>query len=452
MIIFWALYVLTLFLILSEAAFLNWHIIPSWTWSRKQQDDPVLPMKAFPEIILLLPVLREQRHLRRALRSLEDLSYPGPKRIVVITTEREIAEKRGEAAGTTVEMVKSLLVTRQGSDPVVFEHMHFPHVVGNKASQLNYALQEIIKNQEMLATTYIGVYDADSRPGKNTLLCLLQLVTREERNGRSWPIALQQPALFLGNFQRVSWYLQMEALFQTRWVFGHEIRTLRASTRFSSHLLAPYAYCVGHGMFIRADFLQRTGGFPEPSEDIPLGHRLAFLGIPIHPLPAYDVCEVAPRVSTLIRQSGFWFCNAPLIWHEYSRIRQFHMPTRKTSTITRLVKGMLDLFSWVHYPLHVFSLFLLLVNGAPLFSAFLSALVCYLDAGVGMVLMLVLFPVLSSLARGTTVPMRLSAKIRFVLCAPLRPLVRGLAPIVACWYLGKTLLLKRENVFPKTSR
>jgi hypothetical protein len=313
-------------------------------------------------------------------------------------------------------------------------------------------LYQIIQSQVNLSTTYIGVYDADSRPANNTLLHLLNIVAQEENGKRPWPIALQQPALFLGNFQDLSWYLQLEALFQTRWVLGQEIRTLRASTRFASHAFAPYAYCVGHGMFIRADFLQQTGGFPEPSEDVPLGHRLTFLGIPIYPLPVYDVCEVAPRIPTLIRQSGFWFYNAPLIWREYRRIRRLNMSTRRTRTAILLMKGMFDLFSWIHYPLHLFSLSFLLFNNGPLFCVFLSALACYLDVGVGMALMLFQFPALSSLACGTTIAICLRTKIWFILCSPLRPLIRGLAPVLACWYFVQTFYLKRVNILPKTTR
>ncbi|MBA2678455.1 MAG: glycosyltransferase [Ktedonobacteraceae bacterium] len=446
----WGIYVLTFLWLIHDACLLNWHILSSWRWSIERHDDASLCLKKAPEVIILLPVLREQRQLQTTLQALEDLPYPGRKRIIVVTTEREIAENNGELGGTTVEITKHILASRQQQPSSLYEHIHYPWVRGNKASQLNYAFREMTKNQEDLSACYIGIYDADSHPAPDTLLRLFELIAREEERGHSWPIAIQQPALFFGNFQRVSWYLQLEALFQTRWVFGHEIRTLRASAR--SSCLVPYAYCVGHGMFIRADFLARTGGFPEPSEDVPLGHRLTFLALPIHPLPVYDVCDVAPRVSALIRQSGFWFCNAPLIWREYARLRTFHVSPRKTRSAILLLKGLLDIFSWVHYPLHLLALSFLLLHGTSFLYALLSLLMCYLDAGVGIVLMLSLFPACSSLACGRVVSLRFGRKAWLVLCSPLRNIVRGVAPFLACWYLIQSLVLKRMNILPKTTR
>lgn len=204
-------------------------------------------------------------------------------------------------------------------------------------------------------------------------------------------------------------------------------------------------------MFIRADFLQETGGFPEPAEDVPLGHRLTFLGIPIHPLPVFDVCDVAPHVSTLIRQSGFWFCNAPLIWREYIHVKRLHLATRRVRSALLLLKGMLDLFSWIHYSLHLISLLFLLFHGIHILYAGVSILAYYLDAGVGMLLMLTLFSTVPS-AGGEMISLRFGAKLWLVLCSPLRNFVRSVAPLLACWYLIQSLLLKRENVLPKTTR
>ena len=452
MVVFWGIYWLTLLYIVRDAVLLNWHLVASWRWSRKHQDSSAPRPKNIPELILLLPVLREQQHVSGALHALGALSYPGRKRIIVVTTAREIAENQGESRGTTIETVETFLAVFPGDETVSYEHLYFRYLVGNKASQLNYALRELSKNQETLFGTYIGVYDADSRPTSDTLLHLLRVLAQEENRNHPWPVALQQPTLYLGNFQEISWYLQLEALFQTRWVFGHELRTLRASTRRLAQYLPPYAYCVGHGMFIRADFLQRTGGFPEPSEDVPLGHRLTFLGIPIHPLPVYDVCEVASRVSTLVRQSGFWCSNALLMWREYQRVKILGLPTKKERTLTLLMKGLGDFFSWMYYPLHLLALCILLCSHVFLGYALLSVLGCYLDTGLGIVLMLSQFPAYSSLACGKAISLPIRTKIWLTICAPLRPLVRGLAPLLACWYVLQIVLLKRVNVLPKTEK
>jgi len=402
----------------------------------------------------MIPVLREQALLAETLRYFGRLPYPGRRQVIVLTTQREIAENGNVSAGTTPELALQLVGQLNTEAPGLYRVIHYPYEVGNKASQLNYALRRLSEDGEFdPARTYIGVYDADSRPAEDTLEHVADLVAGQRDAGREWPVAIQQPSLFLNNFNEVpSWYLQLEALFETRWALGHEIRTMRASTRELPDWRAPYAYCVGHGMFIRQDFLNLTGGFPEPNEDVPMGHRLSLAGIPIHPLPAYDICDVAPSFKGLVVQSGRWFSNAPLIWKEYRRTLSLPLHIRPVRGWTLLVKGLNDTFTWMHYPLHLFALFELLLLGIPASIGLVSLAALYLDAGVGMVIMLVLLPHLQRKARLR--PLRLTAARHFwfVLAAPLRGMVRGLGPLVALYYGLLALRPGTNNVMGKVER
>src|SRR5581483_2278535 len=137
--------------------------------------------------------LREQQQLRTTLQRLGDLPYPGRKRIIVVTTEREVAENNGISCGTTVEISKHIIAELQQQHSSFYGHIHYPQMRGNKASQLNYAFRELLTTtQEDLSACYIGVYDADSHPASDTLLRLWEIIANAETMGRPWPIAIQQ--------------------------------------------------------------------------------------------------------------------------------------------------------------------------------------------------------------------------------------------------------------------
>ncbi len=451
MIILWIIYALTLLYILRDAVVINSNILISRRWSKNEVKKMQLTDISQPNIIILLPVLCEQLVLRSSLEHLVRLPYPGKKQIIVITTEREVKENGGIRAGTTPELAECLAKEFNKIDNQIIRIIHEPFLIGNRSTQLNYALSILEREGEFdLAKTYIAVYDADSRPGKDSLISVGALVAKEELLGRKWPIAIQQPSLFIKNFSKVSWYLKLEGLFETRWALGHEVRTQRATTKKHPDWAAPYAYVVGHGMFIKLEYLTKTGGFPEPCDDVPMGLRLNFAGIPIHPLPTYDLSEVAPNVNQLIKQSGRWFMGSCLIWDEYRKIKQTCQKVRPLRAFTLLLKGIVDIFTWIHYPLHLMALLFLLALGATEKIIVFSIIGYYLDSGIGMVLMLKILSQTSEDVDWKINRIPNLIKLLLVILAPIRGFVRGLAPLIGIkiWFDMKY----RGVSLPKTER
>jgi len=69
-----------------------------------------------------------------------------------------------------------------------------------------------------------------------------------------------------------------------------------------------FTYCIGHGEFLRSDWLLRAR-FPEkpPIDDLPTGIMLGLAGQQIVPLPLMDLCTVPARPADLVRQTANWF-------------------------------------------------------------------------------------------------------------------------------------------------
>jgi Glycosyl transferase family group 2 len=253
------------------------------------------------QIILLLPVLYEQKIIRKTLKYLSRINYNYTKlRIIVITTEKENRHNQNPTAEIVKEMLPQL---NKKMGTTVFAHLHFPKTTGVKSDQLNYAIK-IIRGKEptlLQKNTYIGVYDADSRSNLNTLKILSAKAKIDK-----FPFAYQQPMAYTLNYNSLpnsldGFIMKGFALFQTRYSLGYE------ASLFIKNNNNKMVYCMGHGLFIRADFLLKIGLFPSPIEDTRFGHICSFLKVKVHLLPSLAVTEVTNKISKLIEQTSVWF-------------------------------------------------------------------------------------------------------------------------------------------------
>jgi hypothetical protein len=81
-------------------------------------------------------------------------------------------------------------------------------------------------------------------------------------------------------------------------------------------------YCIGHGLFVRQDYLERLGLFPTPIEDTRLGHIISYLKEDIRLLPVFDVIGVAQGVRESIRQASVWFWGEALFVEDLTIARR----------------------------------------------------------------------------------------------------------------------------------
>ena len=132
--------------------------------------------------------------------------------------------------------------------------IHFPNTTGNMASQLNFALRELLADKSgREKTTYLLCYNADTSPDPNSFRRLFDLLIAERL-----PVAAQLMAIPMLNFrQHSSAYAAGAAIYQSRWALGYEFAMLRQSP---ASLQSHYHYCRGHGMIFRLDYLLGSGG------------------------------------------------------------------------------------------------------------------------------------------------------------------------------------------------
>lgn len=249
-------------------------------------------------------------------------------KIAVITTQRELTERKdNKNKENTIDIVKKLVpLLNQRLSKKLFFHFHYPFLQGGKSDQLNFALKNLELQNPLIfknSTTYIGLYDADSISGLNVLQILAEDAVKHD-----FPLVYQQPVIYLKNYNSLPYSLNgclMKgfALLQTRYSLGYEIPIFLNSKRNIRRKIGKMAYCLGHGLFVRADFLKKLNFFPSPIEDTRFGHILSYLKYEIRLLPSLAVTEVAQKFTWLLRQSSVWFTGESYFLKDYKIAKKF---------------------------------------------------------------------------------------------------------------------------------
>ncbi len=283
------------------------------------------------EFILLLPVLREEKVIKNTLKYLSSFKYKLDKlKVIIITHQKELATdntNKKKKNQNTIDIVKETIPElNRKLKRNVFLHYHYPYSEGIKSDQLNYALKKLTNQNPPIfqnKNTYIGLYDADSISDKNTLMILADNAIKN-----NFPLVYQQPVIYFKNYDFLpntinGLFMKSFALFQTRYSLGYEAPMFLNSSKNIKHPIGKMLYCLGHGLFIRADFLKRIGFFPTPIEDTRLGHILSYLKIDVKLLPSLAVTEVAQKVIHLLKQSSVWFTGESYFYKDYKIASNF---------------------------------------------------------------------------------------------------------------------------------
>ncbi|WP_157872044.1 hypothetical protein [Gloeothece verrucosa] len=370
------------------------------------------------KIILFLPMLGEQENVAPLLAAINALSFSVDRVLVVpITTEREeVTQLQKEKA--VEALVKDLKAGHRGNvflwkhssnfathrlqswakdfltKPQVVEntikqfikrpstkdiieqvikeidfrfpilHIHYPNIHGNKASQMNYALN-VLSEQGRITTpdsTYIGVYDADSRPSRLSLIAL-SIAANKERSA-----AFQQYPVYLQDTDNLDLFMKNEAWLQTARSVCIEIpRQLQINAELTQgkRYGRTFTYCIGHGEFLRADWLLKAG-FPEstPIDDLPTGIMLSLAEQKIVPLPFFDFCSVPNHIFDFIRQSATWFEGQSDYKHPYERAAIYFSSPAKFRHIRGLFEQAMANILWAATgPMRILVLLVTLLTG-----------------------------------------------------------------------------------------
>ncbi|WP_156816639.1 glycosyltransferase family 2 protein [Serratia sp. S4] len=248
----------------------------------------LLLAKKTNRIVILIPVMDECSVIDGTTKYFKQILASYPKSMLVfVTTQKEGDRNKNK----TYKKIQPYL-----SEEVLI--IHYPFTTGNKASQINYAVRRL---NSMLNTddieTYYGVFDADSRPDPRGLNYVSQDVHREE--------IYQMPPVYSTNFNELSLLGKASAIFQTRWMMSHELPALLKNYRKQKPILL--SYCIGHGLFIRRQYLENNP-FPTETvtEDLLFGYKAVLGKVYVKPLPYFDYCSSVPRLAIAVRQSARW--------------------------------------------------------------------------------------------------------------------------------------------------
>jgi len=302
------------------------------------------------KFILLIPVLKEQKIINTTIDYFSKLNYKQESfKIFFISTEKEFEDQKVDEKNT-IEIIKNN--TLYGSD--LIKLLHYPDKKGKMVDQLNFAFDYILKNETDLDKTFIGIYNADSRPNIETLNTVSMLATKN--NGRVY----QQSAVFFDNFNQFKngnnfWtekFLKNNALLQVRWTLVHEIpRLLRQSfctNKFNKRFFL--SHCIGHGLFIRSDFLKEIKKMPYHTltEDLFFGYILSLLREPINPIPIMESAEMPNSFSMALKQKYVWFFG-PFDHFTYKKYFKSHFKNKANNFLLNwfTLQGIFPAFAWL---------------------------------------------------------------------------------------------------------
>lgn len=260
-----------------------------------------------PYVIVLLPVLNEQKIIKSTTEYMRSFNYPKERRkIIIITTEKEKKKKNRE---NTVDIAEKLSKLHKDVD-----HIHYPLTVGCKADQINHAVDEIKNLYPSLdyGGTFIAIYDADSRPNPDSLHIFSQIYKKNRKAN-----VFQQSASFENNYMEVkgknspfSGFLLAAGFEQTLYTLAYEIPKIIRKNKVRKNIIDRYTYAhvVGHGLFLRLSFAKK---YPFPKnyypEDMFYGFILDALEESIIPLPVLDSSDHPATLKEWFRQKSLWF-------------------------------------------------------------------------------------------------------------------------------------------------
>jgi hypothetical protein len=277
----------------------------------------LVPAYQEPEIAGTVKAMLASRYARAKLH------------VVVITKEEEEQAPHISMSMSTGELVRRLRNTLSLSQQQQVHILTMPGP-GRKPHQLNWALRpetlrEILGDHVDSASVFVGVSDADSQPHPDTF----RWIAHRQLTGRG-DLAYQGVTLSLANYGALDTFGKISAIQQSSVFLRISIPRLLTELgrmRLFSHLCARFPrvgsavrpifdgflrrshILLGHNQFVRLDTLLSLGGFPlsGATEDSTLGYALGLHGIPIHPMPMVELCELPETSEKVVQQNARWY-------------------------------------------------------------------------------------------------------------------------------------------------
>ena len=286
-------------------------------------------------LIIVIPCLREQNYIENTILHFKQICDNIP--IVIITTQKEIAENVvGEI--TTQEVVKNKIINKYKN----IYWVDYPYKNGYMAHQLNYMLnniENIFGRKVDLKNTYLALYNADSKPNKDTFYNIKQKIS--EGNN-----VIQQYAYCMQNYDEISNILKGFSIYQSCF----EIKTGLINGIINNDLF--YTHVVGHGLIINLQTLKENNNFNTKfwCEDIYLGLQLKFNNEKITPLLTLENMETPNRLNKLIKQNAVWFKTTSEFWKIFKDIIKNDKVKNKIKGFIEIINEFKCAFNWLLFP------------------------------------------------------------------------------------------------------
>lgn len=235
------------------------------------------------KLVLIIPAMNEVHNVYSSVNYFKKLNKYC--KVLYVTTSKE-------KNMLTYNKIVSEIKEQNAKNITV---INCPNKKGTMANQLNYGIKSIKDN------VIIGIYNIDSRPPKETMLYVLDNI--------SCDTVLQQVSYFDDKNKCI---LKSAQSWQNRWSIIYEMG------KYLSNRNIEFKYCIGHGLFMNKDILEKYGDFSEKdiNEDNEFGYRLIINGIKIKPIPYLEKASFANSVKIYIKQQSTWV-NGPLYAFRY---------------------------------------------------------------------------------------------------------------------------------------
>lgn len=256
-------------------------------------------VQKYIDIFVLLPAYKEQKIVETTIEWFRKFKYKGNIKFVIVTTNKEDVEYKSKGIKdlTTQKLVKNKLKEINDSR---FVHIHYPKNVGNKSSQMNYALSKLKK--EFNEDTFISVFDFDSKPELDTFENLNKVYICNNK-----PDVINQVPLNIKNFEDIS----KKSIIMMIYTFQHLVRSIAIEklkllicslTKFKIS-----QYCMGACMHIKYKVLEENDYFPIFVDDLTLGYRLSIKGYRFAYLPSLNLSLIPNNIKGYVGSATLIF-------------------------------------------------------------------------------------------------------------------------------------------------
>ena len=242
-------------------------------------------------LVIVIPCLNEHNTIVDTVKYFKRIIKNTNIPIILVTTNKE------KSSFSTKDIIEKEIIDKYDN---VFL-CHYPKEVGVMADQLNYSVEHL-KNYLPInyseEETYYCVYNADSRPNKNTFDELVNCI-----KNNNYPLVIQQYSYAFSNYNNLSFISKGFAMYQSNF----EIKIGLLNSYFDNIVF--HKHLVGHGLFIRLDLLKKLNGFNNKfwCEDIYMTAAINNLDIKITPMLCLENMETPDKLSKIIKQNSVWF-------------------------------------------------------------------------------------------------------------------------------------------------